>query len=103
MTLTLDQVGGAVVRVEIAESDGSSFVLQLARDRPALLIEFSPHLLRECGSAPEQLLATLQALYPDIRLFEQAGRPAVPLDARAAQTLLTVTYGSRNLLCAASR
>jgi hypothetical protein len=33
MTLTLDQVGGAVVRVEIAESDGSSFVLQLSDHR----------------------------------------------------------------------
>jgi FkbM family methyltransferase len=75
----------------------------VARDRPALLIEFSPHLLRECGGAPERLLATLQALYPDIRLFEQAGRPAVPLDARAARHLLAVTSGSRNLLCTAPR
>jgi hypothetical protein len=33
MTLTLDQVGGAVVRVEIAESDGSSFVLQISDHR----------------------------------------------------------------------
>jgi hypothetical protein len=33
MTLTLDPVGGAVVRVEIAESDGSSFVLQLSDHR----------------------------------------------------------------------
>jgi hypothetical protein len=33
MTLTLDQVGGAVVRIEIAESDGSSFVLQISDHR----------------------------------------------------------------------
>lgn len=30
VTLTLDQVGGAIVRIEIAESDGSSFVLGLS-------------------------------------------------------------------------
>lgn len=33
VTLTLDQVGGAVLRVEIAESDGGSFVLAIADHR----------------------------------------------------------------------
>lgn len=33
VTLTLDHVGGAVVRIEIAESDGGSFVLGLADHR----------------------------------------------------------------------
>lgn len=33
VTLTLDQGGGAVVRVEIAESDGSTFVLRISDHR----------------------------------------------------------------------
>ena len=36
VTLTLDQVGGAVVRIEIAESDGSSFTLGIADHRQAV-------------------------------------------------------------------
>ena len=39
VTLTLDQVGGAVVRLEIAESDGSNFVLGLADHRQAVETE----------------------------------------------------------------
>jgi hypothetical protein len=41
VTLTFDQVGGAVIRVEIAESDGGKFVLQISDHRqnvePALV------------------------------------------------------------------
>lgn len=33
VTLTFDQVGGAVVRIEIAESDGSTFVMQISDHR----------------------------------------------------------------------
>jgi hypothetical protein len=36
MTLTLDQVGGAVLRIEVAESDGSSFVLKISDHRQAV-------------------------------------------------------------------
>jgi hypothetical protein len=36
VTLTLDQVGGAVIRLEIAESDGGSIVLGLADHRQAV-------------------------------------------------------------------
>ena len=36
MTLTFDQVGGAVIRIEIAESDGGSYVLALADHRQAV-------------------------------------------------------------------
>ncbi|KIG13497.1 hypothetical protein DB30_08009 [Enhygromyxa salina] len=33
VTLTLDQVGGAVIRVEVAESDGGKFILQISDHR----------------------------------------------------------------------
>lgn len=46
VTLTLDQVGGAVVRVEIAESDGGTFTLRLSDHRQ--------------GVEPELLQRTLQ-------------------------------------------
>jgi hypothetical protein len=36
LTLTLDQVGGAVVRLEIAESDGGTFVLRVSDHRQAV-------------------------------------------------------------------
>jgi len=45
VTLTLDQVGGAVVRVEIAESDGGSFVLGIADHRQAVEPELLSRVL----------------------------------------------------------
>jgi hypothetical protein len=45
MTLTLEQVGGAVLRVEIAESDGGSFVLGLADHRQAVEPELLARVL----------------------------------------------------------
>ncbi|HVI03469.1 MAG TPA: hypothetical protein VM869_32470 [Enhygromyxa sp.] len=45
VTLTLDQVSGAVVRLEIAESDGSSFVLGLSDHRQAVEAELLARVL----------------------------------------------------------
>ncbi|MFO7566922.1 MAG: hypothetical protein R6X02_30035 [Enhygromyxa sp.] len=45
VTLTLEQVGGAVVRVEITESDGGSFVLGLADHRQAVEAELLARVL----------------------------------------------------------
>lgn len=45
LTLTLDQVGGAVVRLEIAESDGSSFVLGIADHRQGVEAELLARVL----------------------------------------------------------
>jgi FkbM family methyltransferase len=94
-------------RVDLVKIDVEGFEVQvvaglmetLARDRPTLLIEFSPQLLRRNGDDPEALLATLQSLYNDIQLFQDADRQAIPLAAPAARALLGVTSGSRNLLC----
>lgn len=80
--------------------DGFTDTLQ--RDRPSLLIEFSPELLRRCGTDPRGLLARLQGLYADILLFDDAGREPSRLDDGVAQSLLRTTTGSRNLLCVAA-
>jgi hypothetical protein len=45
LTLTLDQVGGAVVRIEIAESDGSTFVLSIADHRQGVEAELLARVL----------------------------------------------------------
>ena len=45
VTLTLDQVSGAVVRLEIAESDGSSYVLGLSDHRQAVEAELLARVL----------------------------------------------------------
>lgn len=45
VTLTFEQVGGAVVRMEIAESDGGSFVLGLADHRQAVDAELIARVL----------------------------------------------------------
>lgn len=79
--------------------DGCAATLQ--RDRPALLIEFSPQLLRQCGTDPAALLRRLRDLYPDILLFDDAGEEPQRVDERVAQALLRVNDGSRNLLCTA--
>lgn len=96
-----------VSRVDLVKIDVEGFETQvlagmadiLERDRPILLIEFSPALVRRCGDSPEALLGRLQDLYPGIQLFHGAGRPPERLDARAARALLSATSGSRNLLC----
>lgn len=73
----------------------------LERDRPTLLIEFSPQLLRQCGTDPATLLRRLRDLYSDILLFDDAGQEAQRVDERVAHALLRVNDGSRNLLCTA--
>ncbi len=45
VTLTLDQVGGAVLRLEIAESDGGSFALGLADHRQGVEAELLARIL----------------------------------------------------------
>lgn len=45
VTLTLDQVGGAVLRVEIAESDGGSFVLGIADHRQNVEVDLLARVL----------------------------------------------------------
>ncbi len=45
LTLTLDQVGGAVVKLEIAESDGSTFVLGIADHRQGVEPELLARVL----------------------------------------------------------
>ena len=102
-----DLLRDRVTRVDLMKVDVEGYEGQvldgfretLARDRPTLLIEFSPQLLRRCGTRPEDLLATLQSIYPEILLFDDAGRPPDRVDARVAQSLLAATAGSRNLLC----
>jgi FkbM family methyltransferase len=102
-----DCLRGRVARIDIAKIDveGSEplavagFMETLTRDRPILLIEFAPELLRACGHAPEDLLSTLKSLYSDIVLFRGHGQPPVPLDESASRTLLSTFSGSCNLLC----
>lgn len=75
----------------------------LERDCPAMMIEFSPELLRRCGASPDRVLTTLRRLYPAILLFDSAGDAAVPLDDANARSLLASSVGSRNLLCSGRR
>jgi hypothetical protein len=49
VTLTFDQVGGAVIRIEIAESDGSKYVLQISDHRQNVEAEL---LARVLGQNP---------------------------------------------------
>ncbi|PRP96100.1 hypothetical protein [Enhygromyxa salina] len=45
VTLTLDQVGGAVIRIEIAESDGGKYVLQISDHRQNVEAELVARVL----------------------------------------------------------
>jgi FkbM family methyltransferase len=102
-----DCLRGRAARIDIVKIDveGSEplvvagFMETLTRDRPILLIEFAPALLRACGHAPEDLLSTLKSLYSHIVLFRDHRRPPVPLDESASRALLSTFSGSCNLLC----